>query len=160
MSVLEDQRRIGDDTTESVEPNSLVVVVFFANDIHGKPVSLAAPKPSISIEWIGKSLWWGGTSFNASAPAFFDMTHISGLEWRYQFTMIGYMSLTPSATLGPQFLCVEASITHGEFSILKKRYCIPRQPTDGPGLARRRFPRRRLIPTPDTTGLAGDSCKR
>ena len=159
MSVLEDQRRIGDDNTESVEPNSKVVVLFYGLNIHGQEVSLTNPGPTVSIEWIGKSLWWGGTSFNATAPVFFNMIHNTGAEWRYSFVMIGYASLGPAVT-GKQFLCVEASIAHGQFSHDKKRYCIPRQPTDGPGLARRRFPRRRLIPTPDRTGLSRDACKR
>ncbi len=157
MSVLEDQRRIGDDHTESVEPNSKVVVKFFADSIHGTALSIASATPVISIEWIGKRLWWGGTSFNATAPVFFNMVHVSEAEWRYSFVMIDYQ---PLGLPGAQFLCVEASIRHAEFSYLKKRYCIPRRPSDVNTLARRRFPRRRLIPTPDNTGLARDSCKR
>lgn len=161
MNVLEDNRRIGDDTTESVEPNSKVAVVFFAENIHGQLVAIASATPTISIEWIGKSLWWGGTAFNAPAPVFFDMIHSSGSEWGYVFKMIGYVRFDSSVP-GPQFLCVEASIDHGELTHVKQRYCIPPLPSlpSDPGLARRRFPRRRLIPTPDKTGLSRDSCRR
>lgn len=157
--VLEDPRRIGDDNTESVEPNSKVVVVFHGNDIHGQPADLTTPQPQLSIAWIGKNLWWGGTSFNAPAPVLFSMAQISDREWRYTFQMIGYLSF--GAPSGAQFLCVEATITHGSLAITKMRYCIPPQRSDDhPGLARRRFPRRRLIPTADKTKLAQDSCRR
>lgn len=163
MSVLESQHRIGSDDTESVEPNSKVSVLFFAEDIHGKGVFPGPVAPIISIEWIGKSLWWGLTSFNSTVPLFFDMTPLrTGMEYSFGFTMIGYGDppSTQAHIPGPQFLCVEASIGHGHFSFTKKLYCIPPPPKDPSGLARRRFPRRRLIPTPDTTGLAAASCKR
>ncbi len=149
MSVLEDPRRIGDDSTESVEPNSSVNVVFVGLDIHGKVASATVSAPQTAVEWIGRGLWWGGTSFNATAPVFFAMTQFVPGEWRYSFTMIGQ---------APR--CVEASIGHAELSHSKRRYCIPHIPGAAPGLARRRFPRRRLVPTPDRTGLARDSCRR
>lgn len=158
MSVLEDPRRIGDNNTESVEPRSKVVVVFFGRNIHGL-AAISVTSPRVSIEWIGLSLWWGGTAFNAPAPVFHIMRPVSLVEWHYTFRMIGYKGIKPS---GARFLCVEAAVSFEEFVHWRMRYCIPPQPTDpkGPGLARRRFPRRRLVPTPDTTGLARASCKR
>ncbi len=102
--LLSDQRRIGDDTTESVEPNSQVIVSFFGADIHGKNLFRRVAGPVVAIEWIGKKLWWGGSSFNSKTPVNFFMLFHDGNEWRYTFQMIGQGPFSVSPT-GP-FLCV------------------------------------------------------
>ena len=96
MSVLEAQQRIGDDNTESVEPNSKVLVLFFGDTIHGTAVSLTNPGPTTRLSIALP----GGAS--ATIPTF------RRPMFPCRLFLIRVFKSPPGAVIAPQLWCPRA----------------------------------------------------
>ena len=103
--------------------------------------------PTISIERLFNSRWWNGSAFSQPSPFLLPMTELSGNEhldglYEYVFPVPGVLDFNE---------VIEYSMRAGEILYVRGRLVVVDNSfvpdAQAVPLARRRFPRRRRIPT-------------